>query len=456
MKTRKKLWLDLGKAGSLITNLMCHQDHAVGLLRTILHNAGIETVLASTRNIYSRSQLRRKFKDIDILIMSVLSFNYPLAVKCARLFKELNPEGIVIVGGLHASVAIDEMISVKEFDYICKGPGEKTIIQLVTEPEKFERVIEGKGEKSVANWPDIDRTLWPRPALKIPGLLNTWPLEKHSIEKAPSVTILTSRVCPWQCAFCNESSYIPTMVRKPVEMVINELNTVDRQFGPFNSVIMHDSNFFQNPTWLREWIEKYSKLGNSKWPYWAAARTDTIRKWPDLFVALLKETNWRTISLGLESGSDPVLRILNKECTEKDNHFAIDLINRIGDEMLAKGLNPPRVFANIMLAIPGETKSDARKTVDMVNRIHRVKPSVSFFAPYPGSILGYQLIAEGKSLMSRNDYHRYPGRETVKGIDYQFYNELVSEIEGYQGSNKRAGLVRKLYKNYFSRVLGEI
>ena len=166
METKNRLWLDLGKAGSLITNLTCHQDHAVGLLRTILHNAGLETMLASTRNIFSRGQLRRKFKDIDILLMSVLSFNYPFAVKCARLFKEVNPDGIVVVGGLHASVAIDEMTSVKEFDYICKGPGEQIITSLLTDPHRFERVIEGKGEKSMANWPYIDRTLWPRPALK--------------------------------------------------------------------------------------------------------------------------------------------------------------------------------------------------------------------------------------------------------------------------------------------------
>ena len=288
MKTRKRLWLDIGKPGSLFTNLEYIQDHAVGLLMTILKNAGIEISLASTRNIVLKRQLVRKFQNVDILIMSVLSFHYPFAVKCAKLFKKVNPGGIVIVGGLHVSVAIDEMIKVKEFDYICKGPGEKIICSLVTEPEKYPRVIEGNGEKSMAKWPFIDRTLWPKPALNLPGHKDVWPLEKYSIEQPPSVTILTSRVCPWQCSFCNESSFIPNMVRRPVEMVIEELNMVDKYFGPFNSVIIHDSNFFQNPAWLKEWIEKYPKLANRPWPYWAAARSDTIRKWPDLFTQLVK------------------------------------------------------------------------------------------------------------------------------------------------------------------------
>ncbi len=455
MKKRKRLWLDLGEPGSLFTNLRYYQDHAVGLLMTILHNSKIEIEIASTRNIFSKSQLKRKFKDIDMLLMSILSFNYPFAVKCAKLFKVVNPKGIVVVGGVHVSVAIDEMLSVKEFDYICKGPGEKIIISLATEPDKFERVIEGKGEKHMDRWPHINRTLWPKPSFKIPGISDIWPLERFSIEKAPSATILTSRVCPWQCAFCNESSFISAMVRRPVEMVIEELNNIDRKFGPFNSVIIHDSNFFQNPAWLREWIEKYPKLANKKWPYWAAARTDTIKKWPDLFIALLKKTNWRTISLGLESGSDSMLRILNKECTEEDHDFAIDIINRTGEEMMIKGDEPPMIFANIMFAIPGETKKDARKTLDMVNRIDRVKPSVSYFAPYPGSILGYQIIAEGKSLMSKNGYHRYPGKETLKGVDYTFYEKLLSELPNYQIPGKTNKLARKLFGYFFSKVLGD-
>ena len=74
----------------------------------------------------------------------------------------------------------------------------------------------------------------------------------------PVATILTSRVCPWQCVFCNENSYIPNMGRKPVDAVIDELNFLDRKYG-VGSVVIHDSMFFQNPSWLREWIEKYPR-----------------------------------------------------------------------------------------------------------------------------------------------------------------------------------------------------
>jgi len=301
----------------------------------------------------------------------------------------------------------------------------------------------------MADWPSIDRTLWPEPASRKLRRNFNWPLEPECGWGPPPVaTILTSRVCPWQCVFCNENSYIPNMGRRPVDMVIDELNYLDETYGPVGSVVIHDSMFFQNPSWLREWIEKYPRRANKTWSYWAAARADTVRQWPELFEALVRETNWNIISIGFESGSDRVLRILNKECTEEDNYFAIDLLHRIGDEMEAEGKKPPVFWSNIMLGIPGETREDAFKTMRMLKYMRRVMPSISFYAPYPGSALGNQLIAEGKSMMSKENYHRYPDDEKVKGIDYQFYRDLLAgkyDDEIMKGMRRPAESERESY-----------
>ncbi len=50
----KILWLDLGDLGDLVNPSGPHeqwQDHGLGLLRTILHQNGIQTDLASTRAV---------------------------------------------------------------------------------------------------------------------------------------------------------------------------------------------------------------------------------------------------------------------------------------------------------------------------------------------------------------------------------------------------------------------
>jgi radical SAM superfamily enzyme YgiQ (UPF0313 family) len=421
----KRLWLDNGDLGVFVNPSGPHerwQDHGLGLLRTILSQNGVETDLFSLRSITSWEELPKHLRGYDMLIINVRSYTYPFAYRAAKMFKEANPKGIVLTGGMHATVSPDEMEAIPEFDYICQGPGENVIVDLVKDPPSFPRLVMGVGAKSMSDWPMMDRTLWPNP--KLPDF--PWPLEPEcGWGPGPVATVLTSRVCPWQCVFCNESSYIPNMGRKSVDQVIDELNYLDDKYGPLGSVVIHDSMFFQHPSWLKEWLEKYPRKALKPWPYWAAGRSDTVRQWPDLFEALVKETNWTTVSIGFESGSDRVLNILNKECTAEDNLFAIGLLNRIGDEMEKQGKEAPKFWANIMLGIPGETHEDAFETIRMLRQMKRVLPSIAYYAPYPGSALGYQLIAEGKSLMTKENYHRYPSDEKVKGIDYAFYNELL-------------------------------
>lgn len=452
--TSKILWLDLGDLGDLVNPAGPHeqwQDHGLGLLRTILHQNGVLTDLFSTRQCTSWDEVKRRLTGYEMLIMNVRSYTFPVAYRAAKLFKEVNPNGLVLTGGMHAPVALDEMEEIPEFDKICQGPGENVIVDLVTNPSAFPRVIMGVGAKSMAEWPMIDRTLWPKPASKKLEKKFNWPLEPEcGWGPGPVVTLLTSRVCPWQCVFCNENSYIPNMGRRPVEAVIDELNFLDRKYG-VGSLVIHDSMFFQNPTWLEEWLEKYPRKANKVWPYWAAGRADTVRQWPELFEALIKETRWDTVSIGFESGSDRVLKILNKECTEEDNYFTIDLLTRIGDEMEQQGKKPPVFWSNIMLGIPGETRDDAFKTMRMVKYTKRLMPSISFYAPYPGSALGHQLIAEGRSLMSKENYHRFPDDEKVKGIDYQFYRELLA---GKYDAEVNRGLaqVRQERQNYMTAL----
>ncbi len=458
-KTKKSniLWLDLGDLGDLVNPNGPHeqwQDHGLGLLRTILHQNGIITDLLSTRSMTAWSQLRKNLAGYEMLIMNVRSYTFPIAYKSAQLFKEVNPEGLILAGGMHATVALDEMTEVEEFDRICQGPGENIIVELVKDPLAFPRVVVGVGAKSMAEWPVIDRTLWPKPHRKLRKNFN-WPMEPEcGWGPGPVATIMTSRVCPWQCVFCNEASYIPNMGRRPVDMVIEELNYLDDKYG-VGSIVIHDSMFFQNPRWLKEWIEKYPRQANKVWPYWAAGRSDTIRQWPDLFEALVRETNWTKISIGFESGSDRILRLLNKECTEDDNYFAIDLLNRLGDKMQREGQQAPEFWANIMLGIPGETHEDAFKTMRMFKSMRHVIPSIAYYAPYPGSALGNQLIAEGKSLMSKENYHRFPGEKKVKGVDYQFYRELLAGeydeeinrgLDDYQARQKSSALQEALIK----------
>jgi len=196
------VWIDLGDLGDLVHPEGPHeqwQDHGLGLLRTIMHQAGIPTDVVSTRAVTSWDQLKAQVAGYDIALMNVRSYTFPSGRKAAQVFKEVNPHGLVMAGGMHATVAADEMLEAPEFDKICQGPGENIIVDLVRDPAAFPRLFQGQGAASMAEWPMIDRTLWPQPAGRDVARRFNWPLEPEcGWGPGPVVTLLTSRVCPWQ------------------------------------------------------------------------------------------------------------------------------------------------------------------------------------------------------------------------------------------------------------------
>jgi len=427
MKNISICFVDLGPWGAFLPGAPLStevwQDHGLGLLRTVVTTAGWNSFVLSTRNYRDAATMAKDLQAFEIVIMNVRSYSFVQAKEISTLYKEGKPERKVLVGGMHTLVSLNDMTSHPAFDYICVGGGEETILEMLGNLPNLERVTQGKDSKSMDSWPEIDRRLWPKPL----NASLSWPLEDPmpGWPAGPIATILTSRVCPWRCSFCNESSYIQAQQRKSVDLVIDELNHIYDTVGQFNSIVIHDSMFFQNPSWLEEWLEKYPKRARKVWPYWAAARADTVRKWPELFERLVIETNWELVSIGLESGSDNTLLTLNKECTVQDNLFAIQLINHLGNRLEESGKPPVKIFSNIMWGVPGETREDLYDTIRMVSLIQRPLLSYSHYAPYPGGALGYQLIAEGRSLLNIDQLNRNPNSNKTTGVDYDMVNRAM-------------------------------
>ncbi len=77
----------------------------MGLLRTILRDNGVETDMFSLRSLTSWDELPGRLAGYDMLIMNVRSYTFPFAYKAAQTFKQVNPKGLVLTGGMHATVA---------------------------------------------------------------------------------------------------------------------------------------------------------------------------------------------------------------------------------------------------------------------------------------------------------------------------------------------------------------
>jgi len=259
----------------------------------------------SRRDLCDLDDLYARVAGYDQLIMNVRSYTFPFAFQAAKIFKQVNPNGLVITGGMHATVARTKWKRFPAFDRICQGPGENIIVDLLKIRARFRAWSLVKARNPCRTGKMMDRTMWPNPNLpEFP-----WPLERNVVGDLVRSRQSSRAACvPGNASFAMRRRTSRIWGRKSVDQVIDELNFLDDKFGPIGSFVIHDSMFFQSPRWLQEWIEKYPRKAHKRWSYWAAGRSDTVRQWPDLFEALVRETNWNIISIGFESGSDRVLK----------------------------------------------------------------------------------------------------------------------------------------------------
>lgn len=339
--------------------------------------------------------------------VSVLSANFDYAKECIERIRKVKPEARIAVGGIHPSVEPEHSKELKA-DIIIEGEGEKA----------FTAWLEGRTEDHTTldldELPYADRELFA-------------PLREQPIGylKTPFHTIIIGRGCPHRCTFCQpaEKTLFGSKVRmRSVENVMKELLVLEHIYG-LNSFLIHDDCFSAFPKYIDEFIEAKKKhLPDAE--FYCQARADHIVRRPEMFKELYS-AGLRGCLIGMESGSQRVLDFLKKQVKVEDNIEATEILSKIGVS----------VWANLMVGIPTETKTEVLDTVDMAKKIKTIDPkailSWASYTPHPGSDLYTYCEDNDLSLIKKSeDYRRYfePDNPKIKGVDYGFLAWAVGQV----------------------------
>ncbi len=330
----------------------------------------------------------KKFKPdiVGITCQSALVYS---TLKIAEDIKKIDQKIKVIVGGVHASIRPQDILNSENVDLIVKGEGEETFLEICN--NKSLKKIKGISYKSklgeTIHNPErpINYNLdnYPMPALDLV------PIEKY--KTSPDIKtgtrlgiLLTSRGCPYSCIFCANKVLTKRKYRaRSVKSVVEEIEYYIKNYDIDQLVIM-DDNFVVNKQQTIRLCEEFIKRGYpKKFKWWAQARVDCL---DEEVLKIMKKAGCSILSLGLESGNQRLLNLINKGITLQQVVNNVKLVKKAGINSRA----------SFILGLPTETKEESLQTIKFAYSLPLDQVRFSIATPFPGTKLWDIAVKEGK------------------------------------------------------------
>ena len=397
-------------------------NHGLSMISAVLKREGHHVYCNDLRGFqnWNDFEVQVKSQDFDMALISFMSCDELFAMRCLEIVKTSHPDKPTIAGGIHLSVTRPKQFLYA--DCVVLGEGEECIIDIVKYYQEHGSVLpfyEAKPIQNLDSLPFIDRGLFNNSFEQKAPLLPLLP--------TPFITTIFSRGCDYRCQFCYPSRQLIAGGKKRMRSVDNcveEFCHIKKSVG-IGSLMVHDDLFPEKPEWITSLCQKMlSTFGRI--PFWNQMRSSFICKHPDL-ISKLAEAGLTWVSLGLESGSDKILKFLQKGTTVEQNIEAADILHR----------NQVNIFGNYILGLPTETPEDVEATGRMLQKIRIEWHSGSIYTAYPGSKL-YDYCWKN-SLFTGEHYRmtRYPYERKVKGIDYDYIFAQISKFGTYKSDLKQ-------------------
>lgn len=312
----------------------------------------------------------------------------------AESAKRLLPDAIIVVGGPHPSGDPEQSLHYfKEADCIVVGEGESVITRLMglsksdfqnkSALSKINNIaFIDNNKNAVINESvyidDLDEIPMPAWELIDP---RTYRISPHgTFSRAyPVAPIITSRGCPYSCTFC--AGFKTTgkrLRRRSVGNVLDEINYLYAEYG-VREFHIEDDNFTFQKEYVMEFTESILRIGLKIW--WACPngiRADRLDK--EMLIAMEKSGCY-SLALGIESGSDRVLKMMKKNITVEEIEEKVALI---------KNNTKINITGFFLIGYPGESEEDINKTLRFSQKLRIDKASFSPVMPLPGSELYYE------------------------------------------------------------------
>lgn len=414
-------YLNIYKKLMNINNENVGTHHGIGYIIKYAKEKG-EAVDFIDLRLISKNEFKEIVKSYDLVGYSIISMNYKNAIKYIRINKKINKDVTIVVGGVDPNADTKKYEENPLIDHIILGEGEISFLELIKskkEGKKLEKIIVGKKIENLNSLGFIDRDSLP------------FDNPPSAMFKEPHFTILASRVCLYNCKFCQPVSremFGKKIRSRSPDHVVKELVFLKEKYG-LGSYYFMDDNVLQDRQWTVEFISCLKKHGINV-NFSINGRANNIVKNQDL-IKELREVGLTTVFIGLESGSDKILKYLNKGTTVNLNKSALKILNE-------NNINVSSIF---MFGFSAEKKEDYHLTEKFIKENDLDFYAIFSFVPFPGNYLNLEY--KEKNLL-------FPGAENA---DIVFHRPRVKGVNYYYIAFMDLKLCMRLQNNFFNKIM---
>ena len=354
----------------------------LALIAAILEKAGYTVNLLDANALQLNPQMiAERVVDTDVIGITAMTPTIGTALSIAHHIKQKTPHLKVIMGGPHVTLLPEETLTTSnDIDVIIRGEGDVTIIDLLKSIENQQSLssIEGisyKQNGKIIHTLDrtsiVDMNSLPYPAYHLLPWRKYKPHPPHGMA-LPFGAMVTSRGCPYHCAYCSKPVFGSKFRAQSPERVVEEMVYLKEKFG-VREIAFYDDSFTIDKQRVHAIADRIiAKKLKIAWS--CETRVNLVDK---ELLAHMKAAGCYVIAYGIESASPEIIKTIQKDTTIEQVEKAVRAHKEIGLQ----------VIGYFMLGSPGETPQTIQQTINFAQKLKVDFAQFSITTPFPGTEL---------------------------------------------------------------------
>lgn len=375
-----------------------------------------EITKSSEHEVWKKMCHEIKRHNPDLIGITTLTSTFRSALSISKIVKEWDQDLPIVFGGPHSTVLPEKSLQNSSLDFVIKGEGEITLLELIHALEgkmRFDQVrgLSFRRNNEIQHNPDRP---WIDNLDEIPFPAKHLVIDKEKLLPIHFGRLFTSRGCPYNCIFCNSRSLWGRKIRyRSPENVLEEIIFTIQQYGTRYFYFDDDTFTINKKRTLNLCDLIIENQLDIKW--WCETRVNVM---DNALLKKMKKAGCDRISIGVESGDPKILEKIKKGITIEQVKAASKLLHK----------NGLKFHAFFMTGFPWETEKEIKNTVSLMKEIDPDYAYLSVATPYPGTELRNILLREGFDMSEEWEdyYHSRPAGCYTLNISQREFSKLES------------------------------